>query len=834
MKELFDRHAERLTATERRAIGQTIAGSRAAESRSRQRWAFSAAAVALAAGAITLTLVHREPIAPRRIEPTRSSGGTSNPERQGARVPPTRPGDRRGGALAVRESTPQVAIVPRAAKLPDVSIVPEPAAIPRGPRHSRPFPPTSHGTPGGTGAVTGVITDSQRRPVPYAHVIVLGTKWGAQTGDDGTYRIDRLPPATYSLQVQALGYARQLREGVQVAENRTASADVRLEDQAVTMEEISVTAEKRIDVKSSAPKQTISADQLRSLPVDNLREAVGVKAGVVTQGGELHARGGRSGEIQYQFDGIQVVPPAPAPAPPATASPAPAPSPVIPTTGGTSLPNDEVYDSMFFKTYGVNPFVATDEDSLSTFAVDVDAASYTVTRRYIELGHLPPAEAVRVEEFVNFFPQGYPHFESDDFRILVDGAPSPFGLGYHLVRIGLKGREIAPRARKPATLTFIIDVSGSMDRENRLGLVKRALRLLVDQMRDDDRIGIVVYGTTGRVLLEPIALGETVTLASRRPSDEPSGDEPRRRRSGRERILEAIDLLSAEGSTNAEQGLQLGYEMARRGYRQDVINRIVLCSDGVANVGRTGAESILDRTRTEADRGIHLNTIGFGMGNYNDVLMEQLANKGDGNYYYVDDLDEARRVFVENLTGTLQTIARDAKVQVEFDPSRVLRYRLLGFENRDVADRDFRNDKVDAGDIGAGHEVTALYEVKLAPRSAAGRIATVKLRYQRPEHDGNGAREAREIATDIRLSALSRRFEDAVAQFRLDAAVAEFAEILRGSYWAKEGRLSDVLSVARSAARGLQEDAANEFVSLVEKAARLSEPPKPEEPNEER
>jgi len=221
------------------------------------------------------------------------------------------------------------------------------------------------------------------------------------------------------------------------------------------------------------------------------------------------------------------------------------------------------------------------------------------------------------------------------------------------------------------------------------------------------------------------------------------------------------------------------------------------------------------------------------MGNYNDVLMEQLADKGDGNYYYVDQLDEARRVLVENLTGTLQVIAKDAKIQVEFRPSRVLRYRLLGFENRDVADRDFRNDKVDAGEIGAGHEVTALYEVKLAPRAGSGPMATVRLRYARPEHDGGGAPAVREIATDFGSDGLCRRFEDASPHFRLDAAVAEFAEILRGSYWARDGRLSDVLSVARSAARGLGEDAAAEFTSLVEKATGLSRSLKPAEHKEE-
>jgi len=561
------------------------------------------------------------------------------------------------------------------------------------------------------------------------------------------------------------------------------------------LEEVQVTAQRLIDTKSSTTRQTVSGETLSQLPVENLRDAVGLKAGVVNHGGELHVRGGRGDETSLQVDGLSVE---------------------NPTTGGTRLPNDEAFDSMFFRNYGVNPFIAADEDPLSTFAVDVDAGSYTLARRYLELGQLPPPDAVRVEEFVNFFPQDYSKFGNADFRILIDGAPSPFGPGYQLLRIGLKGREIAVRDRKPAQLTFVIDVSGSMEREDRLELVKRALGLLVDELRDGDRVGIVVYGSQGRVLLEPAAVGGR------------GGD------TGRRRILESIEQLRPEGSTNAEDGLRLGYEMARRGYRPGAINRIVLCSDGVANVGRTGPESILARVRTEADHGIQLTTIGFGMGNYNDVLMEQLADRGDGNHYYVDRIEEARRVFVENLTGTLQTIAKDAKVQVEFDSTRVLRYRLIGFENRDVADRDFRNDKVDAGEIGGGHVVTALYEVKLVPGVTQGTMATVRLRYARPEQEGAGAPQVREMERRFSVGDLSRRFEDAAPRFRMDAAVAEFAEILRGSYWAREGRLSDVLSVARTAAASLRDDTSAEFVSLVEKAAALKAQSQPEERGKER
>lgn len=486
--------------------------------------------------------------------------------------------------------------------------------------------------------------------------------------------------------------------------------------------------------------------------------------------------------------------------------------PSYPTTGGSTLPNDEVYDSMYFEHYGVNPFIPTDEDPLSTFAVDVDAASYTVARRYIDLGHLPPKEAVRVEEFVNYFRQDYPDFADTDFRIFLEGAPSPFGKGYHLLRIGLKARTVDDRDRLPANLVFVIDHSGSMAREDRLELVKQALHILVDRLNPQDRIGIVTYDTNGEILLDPTSIGD---------------------RDGRERILDAIDRLSPGGSTNAAEGLTLGYEMARRIYRRGEINRIILCSDGVANEGVTGAESILEQARREADRGIELTAIGFGMGNYNDVLLEKLADKGDGNYYYVDRLDEAQRIFIEKLTGTMQTIARNAKVQVAFDPERVLRYRLLGFENRDIADRDFRNDRIDSGEIGSGHEVTALYEVKLSDRARRGPIATVRLRYARPDGGRREGGDTQEIRRSMDAQDVARSFDQASPRFQLDAAVAEFAEILRRSYWAKESRIADVLPLARRAADEIPGDPdVREFARIVGRAADLTDKLSPEERRE--
>jgi Ca-activated chloride channel family protein len=328
-----------------------------------------------------------------------------------------------------------------------------------------------------------------------------------------------------------------------------------------------------------------------------------------------------------------------------------------------------------------------------------------------------------------------------------------------------------------------------MSTDDRLGLVKRSLQLLVEQLRRTDSVGIVVYGTNARVALEPTSGAEKGA------------------------ILEAIWALHTEGATNAEAGLRLGYERANSAFKAGGINRVILCSDGVANVGQTGPEAILEAIRGYASEGITLTAVGFGMGNYNDVLMEQLADKGDGFYAYVDTLEEAQRLFVENLTGTLQAIAIDAKVQVDFNPEVVARYRLVGFENRAIADEEFRVDTVEAGAIGAGHKVTALYEIKLHP-DAAGRIATIYLRWEDPD-----SHEVTELNRDFDTSNMAESFSAAAPRYQLAVVVAEYAEILRGSYWAEDSTLSAVLEEAEAVSRLLPDDPdVAEFVDLVRKA----------------
>jgi len=447
----------------------------------------------------------------------------------------------------------------------------------------------------------------------------------------------------------------------------------------------------------------------------------------------------------------------------------------------------------FFQGYGINPFEDPLEDHLSTFALDVDTASYAVARRYVMDGNLPPADAVRVEEFVNYFDAGYPTPSDIAFGIYADGAPSPFHHdGSYILRLGIQGYEIDEKDRKPAALTFVIDVSGSMEMENRLGLVKQSLQLLVDRLRPTDSVAIVVYGTNARLVLNPT-----------------SGED-------RQRILDAIFSLHTEGATNAEAGLRLGYQIAYKALRPGAINRVILCSDGVANVGETGPDAILEQIRGYADTGITMTTVGFGMGNFNDVLMEQLADNGDGSYAYVDDLDEARRLFVDDLTSTLQAIAMDAKVQVDFNSSVVSRYRLIGYENRDIADQDFRNDYVDAGEIGAGHSVTALYAVHLLP-SAQGRIATVQLRWQDPD-----TLVVREINGNFNTWDLSHSFESASPRYQLAVVVAQYAEQLRFSPWAADSYIGIVLQHAvRLSGLLPRDDQVTEFTSLVSRASQI-------------
>ncbi len=439
-----------------------------------------------------------------------------------------------------------------------------------------------------------------------------------------------------------------------------------------------------------------------------------------------------------------------------------------------------------------SPFVQTSADQLSTFALDVDTGAYTAARGYINAGRLPPPDSARAEEFLNYFHYDYPVPQQGDFGIYVDAAPSPWGQGdTQIVRVGIQGRRIDDSQRKDAALTFVIDASGSMDRPNRLPLVKQALALLAGELRESDSVAIVVFGSESHVVLNPTSAAQ------------------------RETILQAIDSLGIEGATNIEGGLQMAYDLAAKNFKPGAINRVILLSDGEANVGATGPDSILQTIHDQSAQGVLLSTVGFGLGDYNDHMLEKLADAGNGNYAYVDTLDAARRIFVQNLTGTLQVIAKDAKVQVDFNPAVVASYRLIGYDNRAVADADFRNDTVDAGEVGAGHSVTALYELRMTGQGQ-GTALTVQLRYADAK---SGA--VREIAQPFGSASFGRDFAEAAPRFQQAVAVAGFAEQLHGSGMGAPS-LNSVLAITQRIAPQLANDNdVQEFAQLVARAIAL-------------
>jgi Ca-activated chloride channel family protein len=463
---------------------------------------------------------------------------------------------------------------------------------------------------------------------------------------------------------------------------------------------------------------------------------------------------------------------------------------------------DEKPRDMFFRYWGDNPFEITAYDKLSTFSVDVDTASYTLARKYLADGQLPTKEQIRTEEFVNYFKGDVPAPREGTFNVATEFAPNMFGdsADSWMLRVALRGREVQKNERMPLALTFIIDVSGSMRENERLELVKHALRLLVSQLDARDSISLVKFSNDASLVLP---------MTSARQRD---------------LIESAINPLQPEGSTNTEAGLRMGYAQAVAALSQGANNRVVLLTDGVANVGITDPNALTAMVENQRKAGIYLNTVGVGMNNHNDNLLEQLADKGDGVCNYVDDAKEVRRALVDNFTGAFETIARDVKIQVEFDATQVERYRLLGYENRAVADADFRNDKVDAGEVGAGHQVIALYEIVRTHVSGDGPLATVHVRYKQPYKNGVANSES-DAATEIAQQVFSKNaagsFGATSAGYRRAVLVAQFAEFLRRSIHARTDSVDRLLDESRKLAGELKDPEFAEFVAMVDKSRAL-------------
>jgi Ca-activated chloride channel family protein len=469
--------------------------------------------------------------------------------------------------------------------------------------------------------------------------------------------------------------------------------------------------------------------------------------------------------------------------------------------------NAEAYDRI-----DDNNFHAVARHPLSTFSIDVDTASYSNVRRFLNEGKLPPRDAVRVEELINYFPYSYRPSNGDTpFATHVGVADCPWNAEHRLVRIGLKGREVPLENRPPCNLVFLIDVSGSMGDVNKLPLVKDGLKLLIEELRPRDRVAMVTYaGRSGLVL--PSTPGEQ-----------------------KARILSALEKLESGGSTNGGEGIELAYKVAQQHMIKGGSNRVVLCTDGDFNVGVTDQGSLTRLIEDKARGGVFLTVLGFGMGNLKDATMEKLADRGNGNYAYIDNINEARKVLVEQMAGTLLTIAKDVKIQVEFNPAKAAAYRLIGYENRVLAAQDFNDDTKDAGEIGSGHSVTALYEVVPAGKAvpggtvdalkyqaaarqsaaaATGELLTVKLRYKEP--DGDMSKLVVMPVTDA-----GQKFDQANDDFRFAAAVAAFGMLLRDSPHKGGATFELVQELARGARGNDPQGHRGDFLKLVDTAQSL-------------
>jgi len=458
-----------------------------------------------------------------------------------------------------------------------------------------------------------------------------------------------------------------------------------------------------------------------------------------------------------------------------------------------------------------NGVVQVKNSPLSTFSIDVDTGSYANSRSYLNMGKLPPADAIREEAFINYFDYQYqvPESKAQPFSLNSEISTAPWDSQRHLLRIAMKGYDIPASQRKPSNLVFLVDVSGSMNEANKLPLLVRSLSLLTANLTEQDSVSLVTYAGNSSVVLKPT-----------------KGNQ-------QQAILNALKSLKSGGGTHGESGIRLAYQQAKSAYIKDGVNRIILATDGDFNVGTTSIDALKQLVEKEKDNGISLTTLGFGRGNYNDAMMEQLANIGDGNHAYIDTLHEAKKVLSRQMSGTLQSIASDVKIQIEFNPNAVKEYRLIGYQNRLLKDEDFNNDAVDAGEIGAGHTVTALYELTLAENkgqvdnlkyqqngvlthSYPEELAEIKVRYKLP-----GEKSSQRTSVTVKREQLKSDFSNTSSDFQFASAVAAFAQKLKDNKHMDGLSYRQIADIARSNRGNDPYNYRGEFITLVEIAESL-------------
>lgn len=706
-----------------------------------------------------------------------------------------------------------------------------------------------------TGFLSGRVLDDEGKPLIGARIVLQGTKVGGLSkAPDGRFTIVGIRAGEYKVEISAIGQKPQIIDARITAGNTTDIGTITLVSSATMVDAITLRADRVVERNRVTTTRTVTSGEMESSVRSN------IVAHARSQDERQSLRGGRSTETSVTVDGASITDPYsggygatnaaiyPTVSPTTvqevtvTANPnsaeygdvisgvanangralviaqpsngkdakamlatAPVLRPDVSATTSTTI--DEVSREDYSKIYE-NQFLASHVSPISTFSIDVDRASYSNVRRMLTGGYRPPADAVRIEEMINYFDYGYA--EPDDehpFGINTEMSDCPWDRTHRLVRVGLQGKRMRGNVMPPSNLTFLIDVSGSMSDANKLPLLKQGFKLLIDQLRPEDNVAIVVYaGAAGAVL--PMTSG-----------------------ANKSEIAAALDRLQSGGSTAGAAGIELAYKIARDNFIKDGNNRVILATDGDFNVGISSQSELVSLIEERRKDGVFLTVLGFGTGNYQDAKMEQLADKGNGNYSYIDNINEAKKVFVDELGSTIFTIAKDVKIQVVFSPERVESYRLIGYENRMLATEDFDDDLKDAGELGAGHSVTAIYEI--VPRGAAsasldgwigrkdtldlpedwkeGEMIRVRLRYKLPDSDVSSLIEGPVIDRGVRLTSTSD-------DFRFAAAVAEFGLLLRDSKHKGSATYDDVMRLA-TGAKGLDTYGYRaEFLSLVAQA----------------
>ena len=616
------------------------------------------------------------------------------------------------------------------------------------------------------GNLKGKVTDTSGKAIKGATVLVVQAGLSAVSDQNGVYMVKGIASGSFTVKCSKSGYGTVIRKGVNLGDG-TKTLNFKLGKKAVAKPEEARDEDKELEAPEAAPAKLMKSER---------------------------SRGKKDGKRKMSVAGM--------------AQPAMMPPPSPRPDGMPVQHNTESYDRIY-----ENEFLGVTQNPLSTFSIDVDTASYANSRRFIaQQNRLPPADAVRLEEFINYFNYDYPDPDGKHpFGVTTELSDCPWNRDHKLVHIGLQGKKIDLSKLPNSNFVFLLDVSGSMNNANKLPLLKAALKLLVRNMRSKDRVAIVVYaGAAGLVLPSTSA---------------DNGD----------KIIGALDALSAGGSTAGGAGIKLAYKIAQENFIKGGNNRIILATDGDFNVGASSDSEMVRLIEEKRKEGVFLTILGFGMGNYKDSKMEQLADKGNGNHAYIDSILEAKKVLVTEMGGTLFTIAKDVKIQVEFNPAKVKAYRLVGYENRKLANEDFNDDKKDAGELGAGHTVTALYELILAgskedvpgvdelkyqktkPTSASSsdEVMTVKLRYKQPDGDKSVLLEEPVEDESVALSKSSQNF-------RWSAAVAMFAMVLRDSKFKGETTWAMINKLAKGAKGDDKEGYRQEFLKLVEQAELLS------------